>query len=155
MLNRMAAYCSTAERCTDDIRQKMKNKGLTPEEEQQIIDRLIREKFIDESRYCKSYINDKLKFSKWGRIKISYELQKKRIPAALREEALDAINPDQYHQMLLELLTAKKKMTRGKDTRDIYQKLFRFAASRGFESNEISQCLKQLFNNEETPDDLD
>ena len=52
-----------------------------------IIDRLKAEKYIDEARYCRSFINDKLRFNKWGRKKIEFALKQKQIPLELISDA--------------------------------------------------------------------
>ena len=143
MLRRAAAYCSTAERCIQDVQKKIKAAGLSQEE-----------KFIDEHRFARYFVNDKLRFNKWGRIKIAYELQKRNIPAPIRSEALEGIDEKEYADILQSLLKAKKKSTKGKDERDIYIKLLRFAAGRGFESREASRCLKQLFNGNDYEEDF-
>jgi len=44
-----------------------------------IVERLVQEKFIDEERYAIAFAKDKFRFSGWGRIKIRYALQQKRI----------------------------------------------------------------------------
>lgn len=144
MLHRMAAYCSAAERCIDDVQKKISDAGLDRATAERIISRLLNEKFLDESRFCKSFVNDKLRFNKWGRIKIGYELQRRHIPPALRAEALGNIEEEEYEAILCELLKAKKKTIKSKDRRDLYYKLLRFAAGRGFESQTASQCLKRL-----------
>lgn len=154
MLHRAAAYCSTAERCIQDVEKKIKAAGLSPEESEHIIARLLEEKFIDEQRFARYFVNDKLRFNKWGRIKIGYELQRKNIPAPVRQEALEGIDDTEYTSILLSLLKAKKRSTKGKDERDIYIKLLRFAAGRGFESREASRCLKQLFNGNDYEEDF-
>ena len=59
-------------------------------------------------------MNDKLRFNKWGRIKIAYELQKRNIPAPIRSEALEGIDEKEYADILQSLLKAKKKSTKGK-----------------------------------------
>lgn len=145
MLHRAAAYCSAAERCIQDVRKKVLAAGLTTEEEERIIARLVEEKFIDEARFARYFVNDKLRFNKWGRIKIGYELQRKNIPADIRTEALSGIDETEYADILRSLLKAKKKTVRGKDRREIYAKLLRFAAGRGFESREAIRCLNELF----------
>lgn len=146
MLHRAAAYCSAAERCIQDVEKKIKAAGLTQEESERIIARLLKERFIDENRFAHYFVNDKLRFNKWGRIKIGYELQKKGIPSDIRTEALENIDEQEYQSILFSLLKSKKKSTHGKDQRDLYVKLLRFAAGRGFEGAIISQCLRQLFN---------
>ncbi|MEG1544772.1 MAG: regulatory protein RecX [Tannerellaceae bacterium] len=153
MLHRAAAYCSAAERCIQDVEKKTEAAGLSEEATARIIARLVSEKFIDESRYTRSFINDKLHFGKWGRIKIAYELHKKGIPPALRLEALAGINEEEYRSTLFNLLKDKKKSVKGRDERDTFNKLLRFAAGRGYESREAVACLKQLFKGNDYEDD--
>lgn len=155
MLHRAAAYCSASERCIQDVEKKIKAAGLTGEESDRIIARLLKERFIDESRFARYFVNDKLRFNKWGRIKINYEMQRKGIPSDIRSEALASIDEQEYHSLLLSLLKSKKKATRGKDDRDVYTKLLRFAAGRGFETRDACGCLKQLFNGNDYEDDLE
>lgn len=155
MLHRAAAYCSASERCIQDVEKKIKAAGLTEEESGRIIARLLEERFIDESRFARYFVNDKLRFNKWGRIKINYELQRKGIPSAIRSEALAGIDGPEYRHLLLSLLKSKKKATRGKDDREVYAKLLRFAAGHGFETREANDCLKQLFNGNDYEDDFE
>lgn len=149
MLNRMAAYCSATERCTSDVRKKIENGGLSKEAADRIIDWLKNERFIDESRYARFFVNDKLRFNKWGRVKISYELYKKGISSNVRDEAIGLIDEKEYRSTLMDLLKSKRKTTKGRDQKDISNKLLRFAAGRGFESGITILCLKGLF------DDID
>ena len=120
-----------------------------------IVSRLLQERFIDESRFARYFVNDKLRFNKWGRVKINYEMQRKGIPSSIRSEALEGIDVQEYRSILLSLLKSKKKATRGKDDREVYAKLLRFAAGRGFETRETSRCLKQLFNGNDYEDDFE
>lgn len=152
MLHRAAAYCSAAERCMQDVEKKIEEAGLSEEASERIIARLLQEKFIDESRFCRSFVNDKLRFNKWGRIKIGYELQRKGIPSSIRNEALEDIDEKEYRTILLSILKTKLKSTKGKDSRDLFIKLLRFAAGRGFESKEAVDCLKRLLKGDDYDD---
>ena len=145
MLHRAAAYCSASERCIQDVEKKIKAAGLAGEESGR----------IDESRFARYFVNDKLRFNKWGRVKINYEMQRKGIPSSIRSEALEGIDEQEYRSILLSLLKSKKKVTRGKDDREVYAKLLRFAAGRGFETRDTSRCLKQLFNGNDYEDDFE
>ena len=155
MLHRAAAYCSAGERCIQDMEKKIKAAGLTEEESDRIIARLLEERFIDESRFARYFVNDKLRFNKWGRVKINYEMQRKGIPSGIRSEALAGIDEQEYCSILLSLLKSKKKASRGKNDREIYAKLLRFAFGRGFETKETSGCLKQLFDGNDFEDDFE
>ena len=96
-----------------------------------------------------------MRFNKWGRVKINYEMQRKGIPSSIRSEALEGIDEQEYRSILHSLLKSKKKATRGKDDREVYAKLLRFATGRGFETRETSRCLKQLFNGNDYEDDFE
>ena len=147
MLSTMAKYCSTTERCVNDIRKKIRMEGLPGEAEKRIIDYLLQEKFIDEKRFCRSFVNDKFKFNHWGRIKICYELKSRNIPQDIYYEAIENINEDEYISVLTDLLKSKKRITNGRSPQDVFQKLCRFAASRGFETLLIVKILKGIIKN--------
>lgn len=148
ILQRMASFCSVKEYCIRDIRQKIKAADLPDDACERIIKRLCTEKFIDEERYTRAFVKDKLRFSKWGRVKINYELRGKEIPASLIEQVFNEIDETAYKATLSEILIQKRKHTKGKNKQDLYAKLYRFAAGRGFESPLISSCLKEILNTE-------
>lgn len=144
-LHRAAAYCSKSEHCISEINEKLRQWGVEKPDAEAIVAHLIKEKFIDESRYCRSFINDKYKYSRWGRIKIAYALRSKRVADALIYDTMDeVIDLTLYTENLLSLLKEKQKSTKGAHKSEINAKLFRFAAGRGFDSSEISHALKEL-----------
>ena len=144
LLYKAATYCSGSEHCISEVQTKLTAWGAEPEEVQPIIDYLLQEKYIDEDRYCRAYVNDKLRFAKWGRIKIRYMLQVKHLNQSAIQDALCAIDDEQYQKILADLLRVKIKSLRSVDPQQRNLKLIRFAASRGFEPNIISQVIKQI-----------
>jgi regulatory protein len=62
-LNRVAAYCSTAEHCRAEIAEKLQRWGIAYDAIDRIINRLEQEKYIDEERFCRAFINDKYRFA--------------------------------------------------------------------------------------------
>lgn len=144
-LHKAAAWCSKSEHCISEIKEKLRQWGIAPEDGETIITRLLKEKFIDEERYCRSFINDKYKYNRWGRIKIGYALRMKRIPDATVYDAMDeVIDEDIYMDNLTDLLKEKSKSVRGANKAEVSAKLYRFAAGRGFDSSEIGKALKTL-----------
>jgi regulatory protein len=146
LLQIAASFCSGAERCIWDVRQKLVAAGASSEVEERIVARLLQEKFIDEARYCRCFVNDKFRFNRWGRLKIGYELRKKDIPEHVLSEAIDQIDEDVYESALYALLKEKKRTTKGRTEQDMFNKLYRFAAGRGFEGSLTIRQLKKLFN---------
>ncbi|MDR1406754.1 MAG: RecX family transcriptional regulator [Tannerella sp.] len=145
LLHSAAAYCSVCERCVSEVRKKLVAAGATREMEDRIVDRLVKEGFIDEFRFCRSFVNDKFRFNCWGRIRIRYELQRKNLPDELIAGAVDVIDEEMYRTVLLDMLRDKKRTVRGSSEQNVFHKLCRFAVGRGFETALVVQCLKQLF----------
>ncbi len=144
MLHRMAAYCSSAERCEQDVRQKLVKAELEPEAVRRIINRLRQEKFIDEARFARAFVSDKFRFNHWGKYKIRSELLRKEISEEEIELALSSLEMEEYDQVLMDLLKTKMKSVKAKDERERYYKLLRFAVGRGFQPAEAGACLKRL-----------
>ena len=148
MLRTLATYCSQAERCLFDVRKKIQAENFTKEAEQRLINKLLFENFIDEKRYSRSFVHDKFKLNHWGRIKISYELKVRGIPQDIYRETINTtIDEDEYLAVLSDLLIAKKRTVKGRSPQEIYQKLYRFATAKGFESTCTVKILKKMFKN--------
>lgn len=140
-LNKAAAYCTLCERCVSEVTAKLTAWGVPHCEHEKIITRLIEEKFINEARYCHAFVNDKVRFNRWGRIKIRAALSEKRLPRELINEAMDNIDEELYTTSLAEVIAAKRKELKGVNDYTTKQKIMRFAASRGFEPAMIMRVI--------------
>jgi regulatory protein len=143
-LNYAASFCSSSEHCQSEVLEKIKRFELTPEEQNQLVSRLKSEHFLDEQRFVKAFVNDKFRYSKWGKTKISYMLRQKGLSSSLIEEGLSLILDESYQDMLTDLLKQKKRSVKAATPYELKGKLFRFAAGKGFESSVISLCLKKM-----------
>jgi Uncharacterized protein conserved in bacteria len=141
-LNKAAAYCTASEHCLSEISTKLSQWGLDSDAQEKILKRLADERFIDEERYCRFFVNDKFKFNKWGKIKIGQALYMKKIPSTVSRKYLDEIDEKEYMNTLRSLLTSKKKSIHASDDYQSNMKLIRFAMSRGFEMNVIRKCMQ-------------
>jgi len=143
-LAKAAALCSKGEKCEFEIRQKLKLWEVSEQNADAVIDYLIAEKFIDNERFTRAFVRDKLKFEKWGKLKISAHLKQKRIPEKLISSVFLEIDKISYKKNLEEILKSKLKTEKEPDKMKLKQKLFRFAASRGFESDLIMQIINKI-----------
>lgn len=143
-LYRAAAYCSKAERCEYDVRKKLVAWEQTEEEQNRIIKRLKTEKYLDHSRYCRSFINDKVKYNKWGEKKIIFELRKRMISEQDYAPFLEELTTDDFEEQLIHILKVKNRTTKAKDDYDRKTKLIRFALGRGFSMDLVIKCAENL-----------
>lgn len=102
--------CAKSERAISDVRRSLTRWGVAPEQHQPIIDRLVRERFIDEARYAEAYVREKLNLSRWGVRKIRAALKAKRIPEQTIDEALAQADPQKLGTKLEESLRRKMRV---------------------------------------------
>ncbi len=143
-LAKAAALCSKGEKCDYDIRLKLKQWEVSEQNADAVIQYLKHEKYIDNERYARAFVNDKLKFEKWGKLKISAHLKQKQIPEKLISEVFSEIDKNISEKNLEEILKSKLKTEKNPDKMKLKQKLFRFAASRGFENGLILQIVNKI-----------
>lgn len=141
-LNKAAAYCTASEHCLSEVSLKLLQWGVDLTMQERILEQLTNERFVDEERYCRFFVNDKFRFNKWGKIKIGQALYQKKISSAVSRKYLDEIDEKDYLKTLSSLLASKKRTIRGEDDYQINSKLIRFAASRGFEMSAIRKCIQ-------------
>lgn len=129
----LAAYCSKAERCPSDLIKKMNLWEIPQTEQAKIMQRLKSEKFFDETRFCRSFINDKSKYAKWGINKIVFELKRKQIPENIYKPLIIDLDKKEIYEQIKYLATKKKQSVKAKDDYDKRNKILRYLLSKGYE----------------------
>lgn len=137
----LAAACAQAEHCEQEMRDKMKRWGMAPEAQNRVVERLTKERYIDNERYARAFVKDKVRYNKWGRRKVQQALWMKRIDDDIQQRVLDEIGDEEYLKVLVPLLKQKRKSIKAANDYELNQKLVRFALSRGFDYGIIRQCL--------------
>ena len=147
----LAALCAQAEHCQQEMRDKMKRWEMAPEVQERVIARLIKERYIDDERYARAFVKDKIRYNKWGRRKVQQGLWMKRIDDSIQQRVLNEVDDTEYLAVLKPLLKQKAKSIKAENDYELTQKLVRFALGRGFTYDIIRQCLD--VDDEMIPDD--
>lgn len=149
----LAALCAQAEHCEQEMRDKLKRWELDTAAADRIIARLQKERYIDDARYARAFVKDKIRYNKWGRRKVEQALWQKRIADDIRQQVLGEIDENEYLDVLRPLLKQKRRTTKAENDYALNQKLVRFALGRGFTFDLIRQCLD--VNDDDFPDFTD
>ena len=144
IFEKMAAHCSRSEQCSTDIHKKVITARLSSEEADEIIEKLKAEKFIDDERYVRSYVSDKFKFNKWGKVKIRHYLKMKGLSDELIQAGLDEIDTDKYRETLIKTMKEKARKVKKKNRYEKMGQIIRFAQNRGFEPEIIHRYLNEV-----------
>ena len=138
----LAALCAQAEHCEQEMRDKMKRWEIDEMAQNRIIQRLVEERYVDNERYARAFVKDKIRYNKWGRRKVQQALWMKRIDNDTQQRVLDEIDDKEYLDVLRPLLKQKRKSIKADSDYELNQKLVRFALGRGFTFDIIRQCIQ-------------
>ena len=153
----LAALCAQAEHCQHEMLEKMRRWELPEEEQARVMQRLVNERYVDDERYARAFVKDKVRYNKWGRRKVEQALWQKHIDEDIRQRVLDEVDDEEYLSVLRPLLKQKRKSTKAANDYELNQKLMRFALGRGFTFDIIRQCMPDLedLDNLDNLDDLE
>ena len=131
-VNRMRKWCSLRERCDQDVRVKLKKAELSESEVYKIIERLIREDFLSESRFLESYIRTHIEYKGWGPQKIANGLKIKGFDADKAWGAVNSWDRMDFERVLQRVLSRKEE-----EWKENRERVIRFLVSRGFRLEDI------------------
>ena len=138
-LKKMLHYCDYQDRCKKEIFTKLDTFELDDNDRDFIIDFLQEEGFINDERYCRSFVKGKLNLKKWGVNKIKLSLITKGIDREIIDEVLSEIDQDSYKEELVNLL--KNKKINEDDPYKRKAKLIRYAVSKGYSIGDVMEAL--------------
>jgi regulatory protein len=141
VLSKMQYFCAYEERCIQDVKIKLQTFHLQENVYENIINKLIREDYLNEERFARVFAGGKFRINKWGKNKIYAALQQKGIPELFILEGLNEIDPHEYITALRTLISKKSNEVRETDFSKKLKKLANFAISRGFEPNMVWDVL--------------
>lgn len=140
-LARLTSLCASAEHCTGEMIEKMQRWELSEEAQARIMEHLINNKYVDDDRYCRAFVRDKMEYNHWGRRKIEQALYAKRVDKSIQKAVLDEIPDDSFISILRPLIAQKRRQTSAASDYEMNLKLMRFAASRGFTIDQIRTVI--------------
>jgi regulatory protein len=141
ILKKIAAYCAYQERTQREVRQRLRDWGVWGDEAEELIAKLIEEKYLNEERFARAFAGGKFRVKQWGRIKIEQELKQRGITGYNLRAGLSEIDDAEYRATLREVLDKKAHELRAEDPFTRKQKVARYAMSRGFEGELIWAML--------------
>jgi regulatory protein len=136
------SFCAYQERAQQEVRNKLYDWGLWPDEVEELISELINTNFLNEERFTLAYVSGKFNIKRWGKIKIKQGLKLKRIPDKMIAKALNSIDYDDYLKTVLAAAEKKLKTITEKDPYKKKYKLTSYLMGKGFENDVILSVLK-------------
>lgn len=140
-LLRLSALCAQGEHCQWEMLEKMRRWELDDASQARIMARLVKDRYVDDERYARAFVLDKIRYNKWGARKVEQALWQKHIDEDIRKRVLSEVSDEEYLNVLRPLLKQKQRSVKAQSDYERNQKLIRFAVGRGFTFDIIRQCL--------------
>ena len=143
-LEKLLDTCALSEICTGEALERLARWGVTGKEAVEIVRKLIAGRYIDDERFARAYVRDRINHARWGRIKIRQSMRLKRLDSELIDRALaEEVDEDVYFANLAAALRQKAANMPEYLDQDCRAKLLRFAAQRGYEPGLIMEMLPE------------
>ena len=146
--------CARAEKSEGDARRLMRGWGVAEKDAEQVLGRLVRDRFIDDSRYAEAFVREKLRLSGWGEYKIRTALQRKRIDRALIDAALAEADRSGMDERLRRQLERKARTAKYSTQYELKTKLIRYGLSLGYDYETVVEAASGLVTDTETCDEF-
>lgn len=143
-LQSLIRLCARGERSTGDAMRLMRTWGVPEGERQAVVDRLVAQRFIDNSRYAELYVREKSHLSGWGARKIAMQLRTKGVEKEVITEALATIDRDEQGDRLAEKLRRKMRTTKAQSDYEMRGKLLRYALGLGYDYDDANTALDKI-----------
>ena len=119
--------------------------GFSDSQMEEVVEALIKERFVDDARFAGAYVRDKARFAGWGAVKIAYNLKGLGVDEAVVRVALEENMESFEAGRLKEILQKKwKGLKDGLTLQQKKEKVLRFALGRGFQYGQIMDIIKEF-----------
>ena len=124
------------------VRQRLARKGHDADAIDDAVARLRGERAIDDARVAEAIARTETSLKRRGKLRVRMQIERAGIGQAVAKQALDAVFDNIDDDALIE--ASLQRRLRGRDTiaddRE-FQRLFRYLAAQGFESDRILKLL--------------
>ncbi|WBV61581.1 regulatory protein RecX [Chryseobacterium camelliae] len=138
---KLVNYCVYQDRCHAEVEQKMKEFLLIEEAKEEIMLYLLKENYLNEERFTRSYIRGKFYIKHWGRNKIKMNLKQKQISEKLINSCFNEIDEADYEKTLQKIYEDYSSKQKSLKEYQKKAKTIKYLMSRGFEYESILNML--------------
>jgi len=131
-------------RSVDEMRRKLRQKGAPADEVDEVIQRLLDQKLLDDADYARQFARGKLSRGGASRHRIAQELGRKGIRRDAAATAIDEVTDEEGIdplQAAVRVARKKWKTLASLDDATRRRRLYAFLARRGFNPDEIRELM--------------
>ena len=142
--SKLQYYCSYQDRCHKEVIEKLKTFDIKSNESNEIISNLIKDNYLNESRFSENFVRGKFKIKNWGKVRIVRELKQRNISTYNINLGLKEIDNQEYQKKFDEILKNKLSSLGNLNKIIKKKKIISYLLYRGWESNLIYLKINEI-----------
>lgn len=143
-IHKIEHFCAYQERCHDEVVQKLRTMKMEATEIDEILAHLIKENYLNESRFACSFARGKHRIKFWGKVRIVNELKYRNISTYNINLALKEITPEEYEANFSAIAERNWNAIKESNSLKKRKKCCDFLLRKGYESNWVYEKLREL-----------
>jgi regulatory protein len=143
-IHKIEHFCAYQERCHDEVMQKLRCMKMDSNEIDEILAHLIKENYLNESRFACSFARGKHRIKFWGKVRIVNELKYRNISTYNINLALKEITSEEYDTNFNALAERNWNSIKESNGLKKRKKYCDFLLRKGYESNLVYEKVKEL-----------
>ncbi len=144
---KLEGYCAYQDRCHKEVISKLRKMNMIPEAIDVVVGHLIRENYLNEERFARSFARGKFNIKKWGKNRIENELKYREVSKYNIRLAMEEIDSKEYLKTFNALAKKRLAEIREKDLQKRRKKLADYLLYRGWESGMVYEKVYELVPN--------
>ncbi|MDL5511044.1 regulatory protein RecX [Arenibacter sp. M-2] len=144
---KLEGYCAYQDRCHKEVISKLREMNMIPEAIDVVVGHLIRENYLNEERFARSFARGKFNIKKWGKNRIENELKYREVSKYNIRLAMEEIDSKEYLKTFNALAKKRLAEIREKDLQKRRKKLADYLLYRGWESGMVYEKVYELVPN--------
>jgi len=141
---KLEGYCVYQERCHKEVDRKLAEMNVIDLVREEIVMHLIKNDFLNEERFAKSFARGKFSIKKWGKVRIERELKQRNITTYVIKLALEELPYADYIAAFNNLAEKKSATIKESNKYKKRKKLADYLLYRGWESDLVYRKIKEL-----------
>lgn len=143
-LQSLMRLCARAEKSSGDAMRLMRTWGVPEAQRQDVLNKLVELRFIDDKRYAEAYVREKSQLAGWGARKIAMQLRLKGVTKDIVDTTLSTIDIDDQQQHLENKLAKKLRSVKANNSYELRGKLLRYALGLGYEYDMVVDVIDKI-----------
>ena len=139
--NKCVNYIGVRLRSINEIREYMARKNISLEKQEEVIERLLKNKLLDDSVFARAFIKDKMNFTTMGPYRIELELKKHKIDDKIIKKYINEIDRDMIYDKIDRQINKLIKSNKNKS--NLRNKIYNNLLGLGYSSEMVVSMINK------------